>query len=94
MKSKRYLWHKHWSWNASGQAQHDSGLSFVYDCVDDEWEVDISSIGSFAAHEIARGVPEWQHSERIARLSKEVHRWLVMCVIKQRVQKRVHRESP
>lgn len=73
MKSKRYLWHKHWSWSADGRVMHDSGLKFEPSDLD--LVVVQDTLPAFHAHELARGVPEWQHPTRIKTLTKEAQTW-------------------
>jgi hypothetical protein len=78
MTNKRYGWHKYWSLDQDGRIiTHFSGLRVFLTRGKGriEWDVDMSSLAAFEAHEIERGVGVHQLDERLRRLMKEAHKF-------------------
>jgi hypothetical protein len=74
MTNKHFNWHKGWSRLPSGRLRHISGLEFEVDDVLGVCTCD-DTLAEFSRHESARGVPLWQHQERIMRLTREAAEW-------------------
>lgn len=77
MTSKHFNWHKAWARDAQGHLVHTSGLRFLVVRSDNftDLETDDASMAIFQASETSRGVPLWQHAERVMRLLKEAETW-------------------
>jgi len=74
MTNKNFNWHKAWARDAQGHLVHTSGLRVLVTHGDGftDLETDDASMAIFQASETSRGVPLWQHAERVMRLLKEV----------------------
>jgi hypothetical protein len=77
VKSKHYLWQKAWSREASGHLAHTSGLRVLVRPGDGftDLETDAASLAIFQARETSRGVPVFQHADRLKRLMREAEEW-------------------
>lgn len=74
MTNNNFGWHKSWQRLPSGRLRHVSGLEFEFDDALGVVTCD-DTLAEFSKYEAARGVPLFQHAERIMRLTNEAARW-------------------
>lgn len=74
MTNKHFGWHKAWRRVPSGRLRHVSGLEFEFDAALGMCTCD-DTLDKFGLYEKARGVPLFQHAERVMRLTREAAEW-------------------